>query len=145
MICCANQLTSFYMIDWFLCKFLLKGISEPTIVITCGLQNENEKEQKGTYISFILCKLMIPQLIHQWMAIKVNYVWSTKYTRIFFNKKPRTRYLQITPNLRNVKNYFDLRNWYNTKLDEYRVVFPDKSEDYFKLDDFNGVDVILEK
>ena len=35
--------------------------------------------------------------------------------------------------------------WYNTKLDEYRVVFPDKSEDYFKLDDFNGVDVILEE
>ena len=61
------------MIDWFLCKFLLQGISEPTIVITCGLQNENEKEQKGTYINFILCKLMIPQLIHQWMAIKVNY------------------------------------------------------------------------
>ena len=35
--------------------------------------------------------------------------------------------------------------WYNTKLDEYRVVFPDKWEDYFKLDDFNGVDVILEE
>ena len=76
-------------------------------------------------------------------------------TRIFFYKKPvykkpRTRHPQITPNLRNFKNYkkkryFDLRNWYNTKLDEYRVVFPDKSEDYFKLDDFNGVDVILEE
>ena len=35
--------------------------------------------------------------------------------------------------------------WYNTKLDEYRVVFPDKLEDYFKLDDFNGVDIILEE
>ena len=101
-------------------------------------------------------------------------------TRIFFYKKPvykkpRTSYPQITPNLRNFKNYkktrhFDLRNslinnimvnkhvtalyddwhtgiitWYNTKPDEYRVVFPDKSEDYFKLDNFNGVDVILEE
>lgn len=33
--------------------------------------------------------------------------------------------------------------WYNTKLDECRVLFADKSEDYLKLDDFNGVDVIL--
>ena len=33
--------------------------------------------------------------------------------------------------------------WYNTKLDECRVLYADKSEDYLKLDDFNGVDVIL--
>ena len=52
-------------------------------------------------------------------------------------KKPRTKYPQIIPNLRNFKNYlkkwyFDLRNWYNTKLDEYIVVFPDKLKEYFK-------------
>ena len=34
--------------------------------------------------------------------------------------------------------------WYKTKLDEYRVVFPDKPEYYFK-DNFDGVDVILEE
>ena len=28
-------------------------------------------------------------------------------------------------------------------LDECRVLYADKSEDYLKLDDFNGVDVIL--
>jgi len=33
--------------------------------------------------------------------------------------------------------------WYNKKLDECRVLFADKSEDYLTLDDFNGVDVIL--
>ena len=33
--------------------------------------------------------------------------------------------------------------WYNVKLDECRVLYVDKSEDYLKLDDFNGVDVIL--
>ena len=32
---------------------------------------------------------------------------------------------------------------YNTKLDECRVLYADKSEDYLKLDDFNGADVIL--
>jgi len=32
--------------------------------------------------------------------------------------------------------------WYNTKLEELRVLYEDKSEDYLKLDDFNG-DVIL--
>ena len=33
--------------------------------------------------------------------------------------------------------------WCNTKLDECRVLYADKSKDYLKLDDFNGVDVIL--
>ena len=45
--------------------------------------------------------------------------------------------------------YYDwhtgIRTWYNTKLDEYRVVFTSKSEGHFKLDDFNGVDVLLEE
>ena len=61
--------------SWLVCvwhKFLLKG-SEETIVITWGLQNEHEKEWKGTYISFSLCKWSIPQLIHQWIATEVNY------------------------------------------------------------------------
>ena len=32
----------------------------------------------------------------------------------------------------------------NKKLDEYRILFDDNSaEDYLKLDDFNGVDVLL--
>ena len=31
--------------------------------------------------------------------------------------------------------------WYNKKLDEYRVHFTDKSEDYLKID---GVDVIFD-
>ena len=35
--------------------------------------------------------------------------------------------------------------WCNTKLNEYRVVFPDISEDYFESEDVNGVDVILEE
>ena len=39
-----------------------------------------------------------------------------------------------------IRNFF---TWYNTKLDECRVLYADKSEDYLKLDDFNGVDVIL--
>ena len=34
-------------------------------------------------------------------------------------------------------------SWYNKKLDEYRILFDDNSEDYLKLDDFNGVDVLL--
>ena len=33
--------------------------------------------------------------------------------------------------------------WYNVKLDECRVLNVVKTEDYLKLDDFNGVDVIL--
>ena len=33
--------------------------------------------------------------------------------------------------------------WYNTKLDECRVLHADKSVGYLKIDDFNGVDVIL--
>ena len=49
-----------------------------------------------------------------------------------------------------IRNFFEtLRSnigtitWYNTKLDECRVLYADKSEDYLKLGDFNGVDVIL--
>ena len=34
--------------------------------------------------------------------------------------------------------------WYNKKLDEFRVFFKDKSEDYLNINDFNGIDVILE-
>ena len=49
---------------------------------------------------------------------------------------------------RTVNVYYDewytgTTTWYNTKLDECRVLYADKSEDYLKLDDFTGVDVIL--
>ena len=33
--------------------------------------------------------------------------------------------------------------WYNTKLDEYQVLYEDSNEDYIKLDDINGIDMIL--
>ena len=33
--------------------------------------------------------------------------------------------------------------WYNTKLDEYRVMYEDSSEDYITLHDINGIDMIL--
>ena len=33
--------------------------------------------------------------------------------------------------------------WYNPKLDEYRVLYEDSSEDYITLDDINGIDMIL--
>ena len=33
--------------------------------------------------------------------------------------------------------------WYNTKLDEYRVLYEDSSEDCITLDDINGIDMIL--
>ena len=33
--------------------------------------------------------------------------------------------------------------WYNTKHDEYRVLYDDSSEDYIALDDSNGIDMIL--
>ena len=33
--------------------------------------------------------------------------------------------------------------WYNTKLDEYPVLYEDSSEDYITLDDINGIDMIL--
>ena len=32
--------------------------------------------------------------------------------------------------------------WYNTKRDEYRVLYEDSSEDYITLDDSNGIDTI---
>ena len=50
---------------------------------------------------------------------------------------------------RNVTVFYDewhvgTITWYNKKLDECRVFYEvDNSEDYLKLDDFNGVDVIL--
>ena len=33
--------------------------------------------------------------------------------------------------------------WYNTKLDEYRVLYEDSNKDYITLDDINGIDMIL--
>ena len=33
--------------------------------------------------------------------------------------------------------------WYNSKLDEYRVLYEHSSEDYFILDDINRIDMIL--
>ena len=33
--------------------------------------------------------------------------------------------------------------WYNTQLDEYRVLYEDSSEDFITLDDINGIDSIL--
>lgn len=33
--------------------------------------------------------------------------------------------------------------WYNTKLNEYRVMYEDSSEDYITLHDINGIDMIL--
>ena len=54
----------------------------------------------------------------------------------------------LTGNYRTVTVCYD--EWqigtitqYNTKLDECHILYADKSEDYLKLDDFNGVDVIL--
>ena len=32
--------------------------------------------------------------------------------------------------------------WHNIKLDEYRVLSEDSSEDYITLDDINGIDMI---
>ena len=50
---------------------------------------------------------------------------------------------------RNVTVFYDewhvgTITWYNKKLDECRVLYEvDNSEDYLKLDDFNGLNVIL--
>ena len=33
--------------------------------------------------------------------------------------------------------------WYNTKLDEYRVMYEDSSEDYITFHEINGIDMIL--
>ena len=33
--------------------------------------------------------------------------------------------------------------WYNNKLDEYRVFFPDGTDDYIKLDDADGIEMVV--
>ena len=33
--------------------------------------------------------------------------------------------------------------WYNTRLEEFRALFEDGSEDYFKRDEIDGVDITL--
>ena len=49
---------------------------------------------------------------------------------------------------RHVKIMYDkwhigIITWYNSKLDKYRVVVDDKSEDYISIDDINEADTVL--
>ena len=59
-----------------------------------------------------------------------------EYDHVMLNRKIRVFY--------DNRWYQGTIEWYNSKIDQYQVLYPDGTNDYVELDDIDGIMVILE-